>query len=282
MTTQRSSEAGVMEVGDGIFARLGGGTATNAAFILCDDTVVVIDSLMTPTLARNLLADVQQVTNKEIGYLVNTHHHGDHVFGNDFFPSARVIAHYKCRQVLAEAGQHFIRQFAQGRPELAPELATVNIRLPDATFSDRLTLYLGERQLELIHTGHGHTPDDIVIHLPQERMVFCGDLLFAGIMPVMRDGNSQGWMEAIGQVLALDAATVVPGHGHLSTGQDLVQERQFLAEMRQAVLGCFRRGMSEQEAIQAVRMDEYGGWLAQERLPIGISRIYAELSGGIR
>lgn len=282
MTAQQRSGDRLIEVGNGIFVWRGEGLGPNSGFIISDDAVMVIDSLVGPGLAREVLAQVQRVTTKEVRYLVNTHHHGDHVLGNIVFASAHIIAHYKCRQIMAESWPHMVRSWSQLRPDLAEDLAGAQITLPDITFSDRFTLYMDGRQLEFMYTGHGHTPDDIVLYLPQDRVLFAADLLFAGMFPFMRDSNSQGWIDALDKILPLEATTVVPGHGPVSKKDELLVQREFMTTLRGMVLACFQQGMSDEEAVRSLQLKGYEHWLGQERLPLCVSRIYAELRGEIR
>jgi len=283
LSARQTSEARVVELGDGIFAWLPGDDLdANSGFIITDDGVVVIDSLAAPGLARQVLAEVRRVTDKPVRYVVNTHHHGDHVLGNGVFTSASIIAHYKCRQIMAEAWHHYARRWAFLKPEFAQELAEAEVCLPNVTFSDRFTLHAGSRRLEFMHAGFGHTVDDIVIYLPQDKVLFAADLLFNRVWPHMRDSNSQGWIECIDRLLPLDATSVVPGHGPVGTKQDLVVQREFMSELRGAVLDCFREAMDEEQATKTVRLEKYAGWPGEDRLPIAVQRIYAELRGEFR
>src|SRR3989304_4175796 len=134
-----SQETGVIELASGVFAKIFPEGRTNSGFIVGDEGVMVIDSLMTPSLARGIIEDVKKVTAKPVRYLVNTHYHGDHTFGNEVFAPVPIIAHANCRVELEEFGEVSIQRFSQMRPELAEELKEGRRRLPGLTLQDSPT-----------------------------------------------------------------------------------------------------------------------------------------------
>ena len=159
MTTV-SYKTGVIEVAPNVYAFIQENCATNAGFIVSEEGVLVIDSLMTPTLAGKLYSAIKNVTTSHIRYLVNTHSHGDHVFGNQYFLPAPIVAHGNCRTELIEKFDANMQRY-RGRTELIPELDQIRMTLPDVTFEDRMTIRLGDREIELSFLGRAHSNSDI-------------------------------------------------------------------------------------------------------------------------
>ena len=272
-----AQETGLLELAPGVFARVYPEGRTNAGFIVGDEAVLVVDSLMTPGLARELQEDVRRVCDRPIRYLVNTHYHGDHTFGNAVFASTSIISHQRCREELAERGEASLRRFAKMRPELASELEGVSIRLPDVTFTDIVAVDLGGITARVIHPGPAHTGGDSVVHVPERRVLFAGDLLFARMVPFMGDARPQGWVQALERLEPLDADTVVPGHGLMATRKELREQRDLLADLCAVAEESLRRGVSEEEAARSPRLQRYADLPRAEGMSIGIGRAHADL-----
>ena len=159
MTTV-SSKTGVIEVAPNVYAFIQENCATNAGFIASEEGVLVIDSLMTPLLAGKLYSAIRNVTTSPIRYVVNTQFHGDHVFGNQYFLPALIVAHGNCRTELIEKFDANMQKY-RSRTELTPELDHTRMTLPDVTFEDRMTIRLGDREIELSFLGRAHSNSDI-------------------------------------------------------------------------------------------------------------------------
>lgn len=270
-------ETGLLELAPGVFARVYPEGRTNAGFIVGEEAVLVVDALMTPGLARGLQEDVKRVCDRPIRYLVNTHYHGDHTFGNAAFAPTPIISHQRCREELAERGEASLRRFATMRPELASELEGVSIRLPDVTFTDSLSVDLGGITAHLAHPGPAHTGGDTFVYVPERRVLFAGDLLFARMVPFMGDGHPQGWVQALERLDPLDADAVVPGHGLMATKTELREQRDLLADLCAVAKESLRGGVSEEEAARSPRLQRYADLPRAEGVAVGIGRAYAEL-----
>lgn len=269
---------GLKEIASGVFAMITPDGGANAGFIVGGDQVLVVDTRMTPSLAQELLAAVRGATTAELRYLVNTHYHGDHVFGNQFFvPPAAIVSHATVRDRLARLGGAYPQEFGRRRPEFADEFRQVRLVLPSITFTDRLTVHLGDRTVELVHLGWGHTDGDCVVYLPTEKVAFVSDLLFHRVIPALMDARSRGWIEILDRLAEWDIDVVVPGHGLLATKAELREQRDFLVDLWLAVRACWERGMSEEQAMAEVKLERYASWLNQERLPVAVQRVYGEL-----
>jgi cyclase len=275
------SGTGLVEVAPGICAAImsiippeGGGP--NAGFVLAGDHVLVIDSLISPSVGQQLARHLREVTDKSPTYLINTHNHGDHVFGNQVFaPTATIIAHEKVREVLLSQGEAMVKSFAERFSSLVPDIKDTTVLAPQITYRDRMTLHFDGRAIELIHPGVAHTYGDTMVYLPHEKILFAGDILFNRIFPPIF-GSSAGWIAAIEQVEAMDIEAIIPGHGFIATKKELGDLKRCLIELRSQVKDCFTHGLSPEQATKKIDMP-YLQWPHPERLGPDVETIYEEL-----
>jgi glyoxylase-like metal-dependent hydrolase (beta-lactamase superfamily II) len=186
-----------------------GGRGANGGVYIGDDSVLVIDSKMTKESVDQTIGGIQKVTDKPIKYLVNTHSDGDHIAGNQFFPtSVTIIAHEKCRE-------EFFHPRRNGEPSAwnAPEMAPY---VPSLTYRDKLDIYLGEKKVELRYFGVGHTKGDTVVYFPEEKTAFLGDQIFVGrpqLIHSYKGGNSFSHVKTLTKMLDdIEAETFCSGH----------------------------------------------------------------------
>ncbi len=275
---------GLIEVGDGAYAAINNffGTAggPHSGFILAGDQLLIIDSLMLPNQAKEFLAQIKGVTTRKPTYLVNSHHHGDHVSGNQFFsPPAQIIAHTYVREWMLKDGEKALQQMASASPERARELKGVKVTPPTLTYNDRMTLYLDGTEVELIYLGKAHTFGDTLVYLPRQKLIYAADVVVTGTVPYLVDGHSAAWIEVLDKIQGLDVDTVVPGHGYLGSKANVTEIRQYLAELRRAVKARFDSGLSEDQAVKEIKIDLHKEWGGQGSVPSAIKRIYQELRG---
>ena len=212
-----------VEVADGVFAYVqpdGSWWINNTGFVVGSDDVVAIDASSTERRTRALLAAVAAVTATPVRTLVNTHHHGDHTNGNCLFTDAVVVGHRNCR-----AG---VRQQSIGGLEPifgAVDWGALTVRPPTLVLDDRLDVYVGDRLIELHYVGTpAHTTGDVVAWLPEERVLFAGDVVFNGGTPFVLMGSVDGALDALERVRAFDPLTIVPGHGGIVSGKGYVTQ----------------------------------------------------------
>lgn len=276
----QSYPTGAIEVGPGAYAFIQADGATDAGFLVEEDGVIIIDTLMTRALADQLMAEVRAVTDKPVRYVVNTHWHGDHVFGNAVVPPAPIIAHHTAREdLLAEWDPHraFLRDLY---PPLWEQIAGFDPVPPNLTFSRSVTLHLGKRPVVVEFYGRAHTRGDIAVHLPTEGVMFAGDISFHDYIPNARDGFPSDWVAVADVVSQADVGVIVPGHGRVGTTQDLADMRDCLALIVGQARTAFDDGKSEEEALAGLRLGPYKTWGRQEdRLPTLVGRCYREFRG---
>lgn len=266
-----------VEVAPGVFAYLqldGGWCLNNAGVITGDGRAIVVDTAATAARASALRETVGRLAGRAPLALVNTHHHGDHCFGNDFFgPDVPVIAHAETRAELAAGGLGLCAMW----PEV--DWGDIRLRLPDLTFSDELTLYSGHREVRLMYVGPAHTTNDTIVLLPAEGVLFAGDIVSNGVTPFVLMGSVAGSISAIERLKRLPVTTVVPGHGMVG-GVELFDETlAYLKWIQCLAADGAAAGLTPLETARLADLGEWAELVDPERLVGNLTRAYAELSG---
>lgn len=255
---------------------------SNAGLIVGPDRAIVLDTLATTPMAMDFIAGIRRVTDRPVNEVLLTHHHVDHILGIQNFLPARVICHARCRQEIIANGMDLPERWAKRRPQFAAGLTGIRVCLPDETFEDRVTFYLGERVVEFFHPGvPAHTAGDAMLHLPAERVLFAGDIFFYRVVPAGFQGHIGNWIKVIDRVLAMeDVDVVVPGHGPVGTKRELTETRDCLALIYEAARRAFDRGQTPEEAWHALDLGPFADWAdAEERATEDIRRCYQEFRG---
>jgi glyoxylase-like metal-dependent hydrolase (beta-lactamase superfamily II) len=308
--TEQKNEAHLVTVGEGVHAWIGAGGDSNAGAIETPEGLLVIDTQQYPRLARQLRAAVLAKTGKPLRAVINTHCHLDHTSGNTVFSDVPILAHEKTLAAMNAClgprsgdswsigdfptkirflfGQNILelvpeddpaRRWFEGRIALA-DYDTVVIRPPSETFADRFEFHLPDDIVRLHYFGPAHCDGDIVVHLEKRRIAFLGDLLFHGRFPWLGDCDLDGLISALGHVLALDIAVVVPGHGPPATLADVARFREMLVELRAAVDRAIKAGMSEAAAVRDVNLPQYAHIQRYaEWMPLDVRAAYRYLRG---
>lgn len=238
---------------------------SNAGFVVTPAGVVVIDALGSPQLAKDLLAQIARITPLPVTHVIVTHYHADHVYGLQEFKrvGATIVAH--------RGGMDYLNsdtaaaRLAASRVELAPWIDADTHLVPADRWIDGPTdLVVGGVRLEIIPVGPAHTPEDVVIWLPSEKVLFAGDIVFRGRIPYVGQADSRHWIAALDTLLKLDPAVLVPGHGALSTAprEDLQLTRDYLSYLRESIGAAARDMEPFEEAYR--RID----WSRFEHLPL--------------
>lgn len=201
----------------------------NAGIIIGRDGILVVDTLISSREAQRFLKDIRLISDKPIRYVVNTHHHLDHAFGNGDFArqGAVVISQLNDAANLKIHGQAALGN--AGEYGLTPqEMEGTEIVLPALAFGDRLDIDLGDRTVQLLYTGVSHTEGSILVYLPESKILFAGDILFTGYHPYLGEGNIEEWVKVLDRIAAMDADKIIPGHGPVSTKKDVRDMREYL------------------------------------------------------
>jgi glyoxylase-like metal-dependent hydrolase (beta-lactamase superfamily II) len=224
---------------------------SSAGVIIGDRYVIVVDSLTNATMTQSLLAEIHRVTDKPIRFLINTHSHMDHVYTNHLFPEATVISTHRGRE------ETKANQKAQAKHDelFAKLFSDVDFRggrytQQDMSFSGTLSLYQGEREVRVLELGVGHSESDVVLHLPGDKVVFCGDVFLNGVPPLPGEGHVSQTIAHLKAIEALEAEIYVAGHGDPGTLSDVRAQRIQLESQFQHARECLEQGMSYDEALQ--------------------------------
>ncbi len=230
------------EIGPGVYAAISG---SNAGVVIGDDAVLVVDSFFEPDTAKALLSEIGKITPKPIRYVVNTHYHLDHVGGNQVFKDAGaiIVTHRNVRAWMRPENQHM---FGQGDPAFEALMAQriTQLPLPDLVTESPITVWLGSRRVD-IRPAEGHTGGDLVVGVPDAKVLFCGDLLWR-MPPNIVDGTVSKWIATDRSFEQLpDAASMVfvPGHGDVATVKDVAILRGYLTDLMSFTAAGLKAGL---------------------------------------
>ncbi|MFI5863283.1 MBL fold metallo-hydrolase [Streptomyces sp. NPDC051546] len=252
----------------------GGWCLNNAGFVTGGGRTLLVDTAATERRALALRAAVLAAGAPLPRTVVNTHHHGDHTYGNGVFaPQALILAHENARSEQIAAG----RQLELIWP--ATDFGALDLTAPDLTYGDRMTLYVGETEVRVLHPGVAHTTGDSIVWLPEQRIVFTGDLVFAQGTPFLAMGSLAGSLRALELLRSLGAETVVPGHGPLTDPGAYEATERYLRYVAELAREGRAKGLTPLEAAREADLGEFAGWRESERLVANLHRAYAELAG---
>jgi cyclase len=265
----------IKEIAPGVYAYIGGGGSTNSGFVITEKGVIVIDSQGPRPRAQDLLARIREKTDKPVTYTINTHYHGDHTFGNQYFKGT-IIAHENTRRLLISQDRAHRARF---KKFFGPDsLVDFRLTLPDVTFRYEMRLYEDGREMIIRHTGPAHTHGDAFVYLPAEGVVFTGDILYKGRLPWLGEGSVAGTIRALDEMLDLGAKTFVPGHGGLATEKDVLTFRAYLQDLVKEVKRLHDEGKTLEEIKSSISLPAYSGYVKyDEWLPQNAEAVYKEL-----
>ena len=300
-----------LQVAPGVYCAIGNGSmnvGANTVVIINERDVLLVDSTTSPAAAVRLQEEMKKLTDRPVRYVVNTHFHFDHTFGNQVFePGAVIIAHeytqeqlprgavggrtytgfiqglaQQIEQLKRQAGQQAdppkkaeLLEKARFQERFQSEVKSVSVVPPNLTFRDRIKLTLGDRTIGLIHFGPAHTAGDVVVYLPQERIVCTGDL-YNGNVGYLGDAFVNQWADALGEFEKLDFQTVIPGHGKPFTGKDRIPIVQAcLRDLWAQAKTQKDRGVSAQDAAKQIDLTKHKASLPQFSAP-GVSQAAVE------
>jgi cyclase len=287
-------------------------TGSNGAVIVNDEDVLIVDPGITAAAGRAFIADVKTLTNKPVKYVVDTHSHYDHAFGNQVFgPDVTLIGHEMTRRALLgnvleqrtyrmNAVEAIANTFARLKKEIAaatdPQQKAVLERqlaihqqyadeqkllkptAPTTTLTRDLTLHRGSREIQIRFLGRAHTDGDVVVFLPRERIAITGDMITAALS-YTGDAFVQEWPATLEQVMALDFDTVLPGHGAVFKGKDHIRNLQaYWRDFYQQANEFRKQGIPPEEAAKRMDLTKHAGAIPAAKNPVvdprGVDRIY--------
>ncbi|WP_170377427.1 MBL fold metallo-hydrolase [Ruegeria atlantica] len=276
------------EIGEGLYAFTAQGDP-NSGVIIGDDSVMIIEAQATPRLARKVIDCVRSVTDKPITHLALTHYHAVRVLGASAYEAQQIIMSDKARAMVAERGQEDWDSEFQRFPRLFEGYESIpGLTWPTTSFRDRMTVYLGNRRVDLMHLGRAHTAGDIVIHVPDQNVMFTGDIVEYHSACYCGDGHFGDWGGTLDAIKAFDLNAIAPGRGDALIGADMVNAaiestRDFVNSTYRPAARVAACGGTLKQAWEAVRAEcdpKFADYAIYEHcLPFNVARAYDEARG---
>jgi cyclase len=288
---------GLHDLGRGCFAYLqpdGSWGWSNSGLVADGDQTLLVDTLFDLSLTAQMLKTMRDAVPaaRNIRKLVNTHANGDHTFGNQLVQGAEIIACRACAEEFAEAppanlialetgwqnlgeGGAFFHEVMGSRFDWRGVVSTP----PTTLFDTAMEVTVGNKRLVLTHLGSAHTRGDILVHVPADRILYTGDLLFVGGHPVIWAGPIGNWIKACDYILGLDVDIIVPGHGPIAEKPAVRELKGYFEYIAAEARRHFNDGVPAEVAAQKISVDRFATWLDPERMVINVAALYREFSG---
>lgn len=287
-------QKGLFETGNGIYAYLqpdGGWGWSNAGLITDGGESLLVDTLFDASLTRDMLktmADAAGVGADDIGTIVNTHANGDHTHGNGCCEHAEVIASEASAMEMAELPAPALAAIMVQAKEMGPagqylvdifgsfDFTDVAEKHPTLTFSGEYSVQVGDKKVDLIEVGPAHTAGDVLVHVPEDKTIFTGDILFIEGTPIMWAGPVSNWIAACDRIIDLKAETIVPGHGPITDIHGVRRVQDYLRYIDQEARKRYDAGLSVRDAAQDINLGDFSSWGDSERIAVNVSTLYRE------
>jgi len=270
----------LLEVSPGVFMYYqpdGTWWINNTGFLTGPQGVISIDACATRRRTQAYLNAMATVTAAPVRAVINTHHHGDHTFGNCLFPGAAIIAHERTRAEAIAFGSPADLPFWDG-----PQWGELTLDPPFITYTDQIAVHAGDLRAEIRHVGTAaHTTNDSIVWIPDRSVLFCGDLIFNGGTPFVLMGSVAGAVRVLEQVIMpLSARTTVPGHGPVFEGTEPIEQTLlYLRFIQQTAAAGHWAGLTPLQAAREADLGSFAHWPDAERIVGNLHRAYAELPG---
>jgi len=287
---------GLHDLGNTVYAYLQPGGSwgwSNAGIIVDGEASLLVDTLYDLQLTRTMLTAMRRSlpAAAQIDMLVNTHANGDHCYGNQLVENAQIIASKRTAEEMQEVPPELMATLMQQAPFLGKigafaqriygpfDFENITLTPPTQTFEGQLDLRVGNKSVQLLEVGPAHSQGDTLVYVPADRVIFTGDILFMESHPIVWAGPVSNWIRACETILALDVATIVPGHGPITDKQGVANLKSYFTYLLDEVRLRYTAGMSASEAARDIPLDAYANWSDQERIAVNVASIYRELSG---
>ncbi|GGE01193.1 Glyoxylase, beta-lactamase superfamily II [Gemmobacter megaterium] len=276
------------EVGEGLYAFTAEGDP-NSGVIIGDDSVMVVEAQATPRLAQKVIDCIRTVTDKPISHVVLTHYHAVRVLGASAFGAGQILMSEAARNMVVERGQEDWDSEFQRFPRLFQGHESIpGLTWPTTVFNGRMSVWLGQRRVDLLQLGRAHTAGDIVIHVPDANVMFTGDIVEYHSACYCGDGHFRDWGGTLDRIKAYGVDAIAPGRGDALVGRDMVDAaientRDFVTSTFRPVERIAARGGSLKQAWEAVRAEcdpKFKDYAIYEHcLPFNVARAYDEARG---
>lgn len=254
---------------------------SNAGLFVGENSMVAFDGLGYPVQTKAFIAASKKVSGgKPFSELIDSHHHGDHVAGNQFFVPTPILSHPYCRDEVVKAAPNTPKSWPkfEGQADGTEERKLVP---PNVTFEDNLVYYIGGNKVEFRFVGPAHTWGDLVAYVPEHKILFGADLAFFHLVPYCHNAYISKWMEAMEKVMKMDVDVIVPGHGPVGGKKDLNESLEYFRFLKAEVKKRYDAKMSPGAAAADLKMGRYDNWMGPERTVMNTVRLYDEFKGSL-
>ena len=258
----------------------------NTGVVIGDDAVMVIDTQATPVMAQDVIRRIREVTDKPIQYVVMSHYHAVRVLGASAYKAQHIIASQDTRDLIVERGAQDMKSEIERFPRLFQAVETIpGLTWPTLTFKGEMTLWLGSLEVKLMQVGRGHTKGDTIVWLPQQKILFSGDLVEFDATPYAGDAYFSDWPQTLDNLAAMQPLALVPGRGAALTTPDMVQAglagtRAFVSDLYASVKAGAAAGKDLRhiyEDTHAALKPKYGQWVIFDHcMPFDVTRALDE------
>ena len=276
------------ELGEGLYGYTAEGDP-NSGVVIGPDSALVVDAQATPDMARDVIARIRAVTDKPVKHVVLTHYHAVRVLGASGYGGAEIIASDVTRDLIVERGRQDMDSEIGRFPRLFRGKESIpGLTWPHVVFHKRMTLWMGDREVQIIHVGRSHTAGDTVVWLPKERVLYAGDTVDFGATPYCGDAHFKDWPSTLATIRALKPQKLVPGRGRCLVGEKEVEEAiAGTASFTSDLYAIAQKAVADGKDLNAtykVAMSEmrpkYGHWVIFEHcMPFNVSRAFDEANG---
>jgi cyclase len=260
-------------------------SGSNVVVMTTDEGVLVIDTRTHPREGQDLLDRIRKITDKPIRWVINSHFHGDHHFGNTVFKAAGAtfVAQNETARLMQKLQPKEMARRIAGFRSRGLDPAEVKLIMPDLTFDSELTIRLGGREARLVYLGPGQQAGDTFVFFPHARIVFTTGMFGPHSMPNMAFTPSvDGWLTLLDRLAAMDVDKILPAHGDIATAKDVKELHAMLADEYTTVKGAIAKGMGVEEAVKTLTLPQYKDWRNYNRLEGEIRALYELIQTGKR
>lgn len=283
---ERLPEPEIKKVNDRVYALLGPigfpskenhGYMVNSAVLIGDEGVVLIDTGFSNEIGQHLKNTIAGITDKPVTHIINTHHHGDHILGNTAFPDAEIVSSKMCRELVEKHGYDWIAILENTTGKEHPDTRPVPAQTvyPQESHTD---VTLQGIPMEMWVPAGSHTPGDMMIYLPQDKLLISGDVLVKKMIPSFVDAHLGSWIETLAQIEKREIETVIPGHGPLMTKADVNAMHRRMADLYAGIEAGYNQGLMDSEIRKTLDLSQWRKMKEFEgQMGININRAYLEI-----
>jgi len=288
---------GLHDIGNGHYAYLqpsGTWGYSNAGLVVDGEQSLLVDTLFDEALTAQMLKVMKDATGiggAEVTTLINTHANGDHTFGNSLVTNAEIVASKASAEEMSEQPPTMLAEFVRQAPSMGDfgeyllhcfagfDFDGVTLKTPTKVFSGELDIAVGDKTVKLIEVGPAHTHGDVLAYVPDDGVVYTGDILFVDGTPIMWAGPVRNWIDACNSIIDWAPDVVVPGHGPITDPKGVAVMRDYLIYVDEQARRRYDAGMSVEDAIFDISLTDYSAWDAPERIAVNVATLYREYSG---